>query len=100
MITKALIVKKIKAMKPILLQNFKIEKIALFGSYASGKSHAESDIDLLIEFEENNSLNYFEFENLRELFKNELNFDKIDIVDKKYLNPIIGFHASKHMTYV
>ncbi len=36
----------------IKIQSFGINKIALFGSYAQGKQTENSDIDILIEFEE------------------------------------------------
>ncbi|PIP29271.1 hypothetical protein COX27_02295 [Candidatus Kuenenbacteria bacterium CG23_combo_of_CG06-09_8_20_14_all_36_9] len=44
------IVKKLKAYKP--------EKVVLFGSYASGKNHQDSDLDLLVI--KNTKQNYYE----------------------------------------
>ena len=35
---------------PYLRKNFGVTRVALFGSYASGKATKESDIDLLVEF--------------------------------------------------
>lgn len=97
---KAIILNKLKNLKPILKENFKIEKIALFGSFATDKYNENSDIDLLIEMSEGEKLNYFEVENLRNLLEKELGNKQIDIVDKKYINPVINFFAQKTMIYV
>ena len=34
------------------LKRYRVRRIGLFGSYASGKARKDSDIDLLVEFEE------------------------------------------------
>lgn len=39
-----------------LLKKHRVKRIAIFGSYADGRSTAKSDIDLLIEFEKGTSL--------------------------------------------
>jgi len=35
--------------KPELEKRFKVQKLALFGSYARGEHHADSDVDILVE---------------------------------------------------
>lgn len=35
-----------------VLKRYRVRRIGLFGSYASGKARKSSDIDLLVEFEE------------------------------------------------
>ena len=97
---KASILDKLKYLKPILKDKFKIEKIALFGSFATEKNTDNSDIDLLIEYQENKTLNYFEEEDLRTLLAQELETEKIDLVNRKFINPVIHFFAQKTMIYV
>ncbi|USB33382.1 nucleotidyltransferase family protein [Paenibacillus sp. YPG26] len=53
------------------------KKISLFGSAARGEDHAESDIDFLIEFEENRSL--FDLIRLKNQLEDLLN-KPVDIV--------------------
>ena len=43
--------------------NFDITNIALFGSYATGKQHLNSDIDLVVDMKTNNYFKLIEFEN-------------------------------------
>lgn len=38
--------------KNILIHNYKVESLAIFGSFAKGKERLDSDIDLIIKFEE------------------------------------------------
>lgn len=45
---KAQIIKKLKSFKAKLAQKYSINKMIFFGSRASGKPHAWSDIDLVI----------------------------------------------------
>lgn len=35
--------------KPELESRFKVKKLALFGSYARGEQHGDSDVDILVE---------------------------------------------------
>jgi uncharacterized protein len=39
--------------KGILRERFHVVRIGLFGSYARGDQNSKSDIDLIVEFEEN-----------------------------------------------
>ena len=43
----------LKKFKPILKDRFKVKQIGIFGSYARGEESAESDIDILVEFDQN-----------------------------------------------
>jgi predicted nucleotidyltransferase len=46
------ILKALREEKPYLLQKFGVLSIGLFGSYAKGTEKPDSDIDLLVEFQE------------------------------------------------
>jgi uncharacterized protein len=45
------ILSKLKQLKPTLLANYKAKEIGLFGSFVRGEQSANSDIDVLVEFE-------------------------------------------------
>ncbi len=66
--------------------------IALFGSIANGNSRSDSDIDLLVELNEPNYLNYI---GLQKFLEDKLKM-KVDLVrkgphlSKKFLNSIEG----------
>ena len=46
------ILKILTEQKQYLVQNFGVEEIALFGSYARGEENEESDINILVQFKE------------------------------------------------
>jgi uncharacterized protein len=52
MLEKDKIIQLIQESQPYLASEFGVSRIGLFGSYANGKANANSDIDLVIEFEQ------------------------------------------------
>jgi len=50
---KVLTVDEIRASVELVVKDYPVERVTLFGSYADGKQTAGSDIDLLITFDEN-----------------------------------------------
>jgi len=78
---------------------FGISKIGLFGSYARQEQNKNSDIDILIDFEEGKET----FDNfmaacalLDALFKEH----KVEVVTAKGLSPYIGPHILNSVEYV
>lgn len=51
-VEQALAIADIKSYAAQVAQLFDLQKVSLFGSYASGKSTKEGDIDLLVDFGE------------------------------------------------
>jgi len=47
--------------KKELKERFKVKSIAIFGSYARGEQKKESDVDMIIEFADEESLGAFKF---------------------------------------
>ncbi len=77
-----------------LLSKYHLERLGIFGSFARKDSNFH-DIDILIEQD-------MDFRSAL-LFKDELEKginQKVDLVLKKYANPIILHRASKEMIYV
>jgi uncharacterized protein len=70
--------------KKLLQDKFHIVRIGLFGSYARDEQNINSDIDFLVEFEDNTQ-NLFELKiQIREFFKSNLGTE-VDICREKYI---------------
>jgi predicted nucleotidyltransferase len=91
------IINLISEKKKMLKKNFWITKIGLFGSFATDSSHEHSDVDLIYELEEGKRLGLKEVFSLEVFFKKLL---KVDLVNQKYVNPIIEDEIKKTVIYV
>lgn len=58
MTTKEEILKTLAKDKPELQRQFKVSKMALFGSYARGDQRADSDVDILVEVDPSIGLDF------------------------------------------
>lgn len=69
------------------IKKFGVGKIALFGSFARGEQHANSDIDILVEFEHGKK----SFDNYMELkfFLEEVFGRDVDLVIKEAVKPAL-----------
>ncbi|MCL2593726.1 MAG: nucleotidyltransferase domain-containing protein [Defluviitaleaceae bacterium] len=77
-----------------LLKKYNLEKIGVFGSFARGEK--ANDIDFYIDSDNYNVKNLIELKkDLEALTEKE-----VDIMLKKYANPIILYRAEKDMKYV
>ncbi len=68
---------------------YQIESLRVFGSYARNEQNEESDLDLLVRFEESAQLTLIDYIDLRNELSNLLSV-KIDLVDESTLKPLIG----------
>ena len=73
---------RLRELKPRAMARFKIRGLALFGSFVRGQQDAESDIDVLVEFEEGADL--FDLTGLAMYLEEELR-RKVDVVPKRAL---------------
>jgi len=78
---------ELRSLLPHLTVRFKVESIALFGSYVRGDQRPDSDLDLLVTFREVPSL--FGFIELEDYLSEALGV-KVDLVMKDSLKPRIG----------
>ena len=86
MITKDEILGFLKKQKPIFIKKYHISKIGLFGSYARGIYDESSDIDIIIEFD-NDDVDVRRIkEDIRSIIQNHFN-KNVDIATEKYLFP-------------
>jgi len=90
--TKDEILNELSKNKSYIEQNFEVDKIGLFGSYAKGKQTEDSDIDIYVEFRHKT------FDNLAGLWNylEELYHKKIDLFHKhKNNNKVIISNIQK-----
>ena len=68
-LAKADILNYLRHTKPMLLKNYSIEKIGLFGSFVNGEQKPTSDIDIVFHLKKGASLKYKQYIDIEELFK-------------------------------
>jgi len=88
----------LKQNKRLFRDRYHIIRIGLFGSYARGDQNIDSDIDLLVEFEENTQDLYDLKLQLKEFFQESMGID-IDICREKYIKPRIKKSILKETVY-
>jgi len=71
---------QLRALKPTLKARYKVKDVSLFGSFARGEQKSDSDIDILVEFE--NEADLFDLIGL-ELFLEEQLGCSVDVVPRK-----------------
>ena len=76
------IVTKLRELRPIITARYKAKEIGLFGSFVRGEQNANSDIDVLAEFEDGADL--FDLIGLT-LYLEEILQRKVDVVPKRAL---------------
>jgi len=81
---------------PELKKRYPIEWMTLFGSYARGEETADSDVDLLVDF---NGPIGIEFVDLTDEIEKILNV-KVDLVSKGGLKPRHWEYLKPRLTYV
>jgi len=72
---------RLKELKPILSQEYNVERIGYFGSYSRNEQTIDSDIDILVYFRKPLGWEFFD---LQDLLEKELEL-KVDLVSEKAL---------------
>ena len=85
--------KKLKEIKELILRNYSVKQIGIFGSYIRG----EEDSDILVEFEK--PIDIFKFVELERILSEKLNAN-VDLVSKKALKHFIGREILREVKYV
>jgi predicted nucleotidyltransferase len=73
---------KLRALKPEITARYKVREMGLFGSFVRGQQSGVSDIDVLVEFEEEADL--FDLTGLALFLEEELQ-RKVDVVSRRAL---------------
>jgi predicted nucleotidyltransferase len=95
-----LIKNQLSNQKTELSRRFGITQIGIFGSLVKGTSTSTSDIDLLYTLEEGKKIGFIEMDELEAFIKRTLNFERIDLVNKKRLNPLFKDDILSNVDYV
>ncbi len=86
----------LKYLKPILSQKYHVLRIGLFGSFAVDNFHENSDIDIIIDFEQPIGWEFFD---VQDLLSKHLN-RKIDLVSGKALKAQLKDKIMKQVIFV
>jgi predicted nucleotidyltransferase len=80
------------------IQAFGVKQLGLFGSFARGEQHQDSDIDLLVEFEQDKKT----FKNFMQLsfFLEDILNRRVELVTTESLSPYIRPYIVKDIEYV
>ena len=87
----------LRRQKPALVAKYKVKEIGIFGSYVRGEQNPQSDLDVLIDFEEYPSL--LEFVGIEDELSERLGL-KVDLVMKSGLKPRIGQRILREVIYL
>lgn len=87
----------LRATKPLLLEQYRVTEVGIFGSYARGEQTQTSDVDVLIDYEQAPTL--FKLVELREYLAGVVGV-KVDVVTKNGLKPRIRERVLSEVIYV
>jgi uncharacterized protein len=82
---------------PFVRKKYRVKSLGLFGSYVRGKQHENSDVDILVEFDQ--PIGLLKFMSL-EIYLSELLGKRVDLVMKTALKPAIGRHILSEVKYI
>lgn len=78
---------RLRALKPLLKEEYGVKEIGIFGSFVRGEESPESDLDILVEFEK--PIGLIKFVDLKIKLSEALGVE-VDLVMKSALKPRIG----------
>ncbi|MEK9150111.1 MAG: nucleotidyltransferase family protein [Candidatus Desantisbacteria bacterium] len=80
-------------------EKYRVKEIGIFGSYVRGEERQRSDLDVLVEFDDDARMDLIKFVEL-EYYISKLLKVKIDLVEKSVLKPRIGKHILREVVYL
>jgi len=78
----------LRARMPALRERYGVQWLGVFGSFVRGEQRGESDLDLLVEFDDR-PLTLFQFIALEDELSDALGVN-VDLIEKSALKPAIG----------
>ena len=76
-----------------------VVKAWIFGSYARGEENAQSDVDLLIQFDHSTPIGLFSFARMHRELEERLGH-KVDLVEEGTLRPAAAAAAAKDLKMI
>jgi hypothetical protein len=98
-INQEFILNNLRANRERLSQEFGIERIGLYGSFARNEQTEKSDIDLAYILKPNQTLSWAQKERLHRILRRKLH-RKMDLVNSRLMNPFIEYKMEKDVIYV
>ncbi len=99
MIQKQDILNYLKSNQEYYRNQFGVQFIGIFGSFARGEANEDSDIDILYKVEKDKKLSIFKYLKLNRQLEDFFN-KKIDLVRDEKLKPQIKRYIQKDLSYV
>ena len=99
MIMQSQILQFLSVNKQTISRKYHLKKMGIFGSYARNEQTPESDLDLLVEFEENTP----DLTEKKDFLRKELQsvfHIPVDICREKYIKPVFRQHILSDVIYV
>jgi hypothetical protein len=90
-------IKKVLIKNKRILKKYKVNKIGIFGSFATGKTKKKSDVDLLVEFED--MIDLFDFVHLNDEIQQILK-NRVDLVTPDTIKSYIKAKILKEVEWV
>ena len=90
-------IKKLLRENADMLKKYKVNKLGIFGSYVKGKARKKSDVDLLVDFEEN--IDLFEFVHLVDDIQAILKI-KVDLATPDAIKPYIRSKVMSEVEWI
>jgi uncharacterized protein len=84
---------------PTLKAKYPLQSLAVFGSYSRGTQTPNSDLDVLYEALPDTFLDLYNYMDLKQDLAEITNL-KIDLVNKKFINPVVWLKAKNDVIYV
>jgi predicted nucleotidyltransferase len=81
---------------PRLKQEFPIQSLALFGSYVRNEQTAASDVDIIVEFNDNIGWEFLDLQSELE----KLLVKKVDLISKRGIKPRYWEYLKDKLVYV
>ena len=85
--------------KEELLKKYSLREIGIFGSYARGQQEDVSDLDILVEFDEDARISLLDFVGIENDLSDLLGV-KVDLVEKSALKPRIGKRILEEVVFL
>jgi uncharacterized protein len=82
------IIEKLKELKPYLEKEYSVEEIGVFGSYVRDEQREDSDIDVLVSFDNNARVGLLKFSGMQ-IFLSGIFNRKIDLVSRRGIHPAL-----------
>ena len=85
--------------KDFFMEKYRVKELGVFGSYVRQEQDEQSDIDVLIDFEEDANIGLFKFMDIESELSKLIGV-KVDLVLKRALKPAIGQHIIREVIYI